>query len=289
MKERQVREGGIGMLDFMMKHRKDMKKIILLLCILVLCVLKMPGYVYAKGCELPEEVVTVENEEMMIRMLIKGMRKHQSYFAFYYQGIENDFIRYGKKSSGYQLFFDKLARKDGYITGVLSGSCVTICGKDMKYVTFQFGYLTTIKQEKAIDKKVKRIVRKIGKGSTVVKIKNAHDYLVKYMRYDERYYNPYYAFKKGRGMCMSYALAYQRILQEMKIPCIYIKGKNHAWNMVKIGKYWYNVDVTWDDAGDGYQYFLKSDAEFSGHKRPNSKWLKSLRKAKRSYPLWKIH
>ena len=276
------------MSDFMMKNGKHMKKVIRMLSVLVLCVLIMSESVYAKDCELPKEVVVVENEEIMIRMLLKGMRKHQSYFAFYYPGIEKDFIRYRKNSSGYQSFLDKLARKDGYITGILSGSCITVCGQDTKYVTFQFGYLTTKQQEKVTNRKVKAIVRKIGKGSNAVKAKKAHDYLVKYMRYDDRYYNPYYAFTKGRGMCMSYALAYQRILQEMKIPCVYIKGKNHAWNMVKIGKYWYNVDVTWDDAGGGYRYFLKSDTDFSGHKRPSSKWLKSLRKAKHSYPLWKI-
>ena len=85
---------------------------------------------------------------------------------------------------------------------------------------------------------------------------------------------------------MSYALAYQRILQEMNIPCIYVKGKNHAWNMVKLGKYWYNVDVTWDDNTTiQYRYFLKSDKDFPGHKRPKSRLLSSLRKAKKSYYL----
>ena len=106
------------------------------------------------------------------------------------------------------------------------------------------------------------------------------------MAYDERYYSPYDAFVKKRGLCMSYALAYQRIMQEMDIPCIYIKGDNHAWNMVKLGGYWYNVDVTWDDVGKGsYQYFLKSDADCPGHKRPISQWYTSLRKAQYSYPV----
>ena len=275
------------MSDLMIGNGKHIKKGILILSIL-LCVFVMSECVYAKDGGLPKEVVVVENEEAMIRMLLKGMRKHQSYFSFYYPGIEKDFIRYRKNSSGYQSFLDKLAKKDGYITGVISGSCISVCGPDTKYVSFQFGYLTTKKQEKVINRKVKAIVKKIGKGGAAIKAKKAHDYLIKHMRYDGKYYNPYYAFKKGRGICMSYALAYQRILQEMKIPCFYIKGENHAWNMVKIGKYWYNVDVTWDDAGGGYRYFLKSDADFLGHKRPNTTWLKSLRKAKSSYPLWKI-
>ena len=77
------------------------------------------------------------------------------------------------------------AKKDGYITGVLSGSCITICGQDMKYVTFQFGYLTTKKQEKAIDKKVKAIVRKIGKGSTCVMMKDIITHIMHSKREEE--------------------------------------------------------------------------------------------------------
>ena len=70
----------------------------------------------------------------------------------------------------------------------------------------------------------------------------------------------------------------------MKRPCVYVKGKNHAWNMVKIGGYWYNVDVTWDDSRkDRYYYFLKSDLDFPGHRRPKSRYLSSLKKAKYSY------
>ena len=265
------------------------RKIVLLFVLILLSNgLSASNSVCAQSRELPGDVIVVKNENVMIRMLLKGMKEHKSYFSFYYPGIDKDFTKYKKLSSVYQTFLEKLSKKDGYIIGSLSGSCITVCGENPKYVTFQFGYLTTKRQEKRINKKVKSIAKKIGKGTRVEKIKKAHDYLITHMRYDKRYYSPYFAFTKGRGMCMAYALAFQRILQELKIPCIYIKGKNHAWNMVRIGSCWYNVDVTWDDAGGGYRYFLKSDAEFPGHKRPASRWLRSIRKAKRSYPLWKL-
>lgn len=265
------------------------------ICFLVvgfLCIMARTEYpVYASQnifFDLPEQVTVVKNERQMINCIIKGMKKHQSYFSFYYPGIGKDFAKYGKKSDTYAAFMDKLAAKNGYLTGILSGSCITVCGTEEQYVTFQFHYLTTKAQEKKIDKKVKAIARRFQRGSAAVRAKQAHDYLIRKMRYDNRYYNPYYAFTKGRGICMSYALAYQRLLQEMKIPCVYIKGSNHAWNMVKIGKYWYNVDVTWDDSGGGsYRYFLKSDADFPNHKRPKSAWLSSLKKAKVSYGIQK--
>lgn len=237
---------------------------------------------------LPDNVVVVKNEKVMISRLIAGMKRHQLVFTFYYPGIDRDFVRYRKRSASYRDFMDKLAAKNGYITGILSGTCITVQGTEYRYVTFQFNYLTTKKQEKKIDKIVRSIARKYRKGSRAARAKKAHDYLVRHMRYDDRYYSPYHAFTKGRGICMSYALAYQRLMQEMNIPCIYIKGKNHAWNMVKINSVWYNVDVTWDDAKGGYRYFLKADKDFPGHKRPKSKWLSSLKKARHSYNLRKI-
>ena len=225
--------------------------------------------------ELPGEVVRVKNERQMIKRLISGMKKHQSYFSFYYPGIGRDFAEYGRQSETCQPFLDKLAVRDGYITGILSGSCITIGGKTEQYVTFQFNYMTTKAQEKKIDAKVKRLSRRFKSGSRAVRARKAHDYLIDHMQY---------AFIRGKGLCMAYALAYQRLLQEMDIPCVYVKGVNHAWNMVKIGKYWYNVDVTWDDSGgDRYRYFLKSDRDFPRHIPVKSRNYPSLSRAKTSY------
>ena len=245
-----------------------------------------PLMAYAEELGLPENVVVVKNEKQMISKLVKGMKRHQEEFAFYYPGIEKDFKQYQKQSAAYATFWERICQKDGYITGVVSGYCITTGGTDVTYVTLQFGYLTSKYQERVINRKVKKIAKRYSKGSKASRIKKVHNYLISHMRYDQRYYNPYYAFTKGRGMCMSYALAFQRIMQEMNIPCVYVKGSNHAWNMVKIGRYWYNVDVTWDDAGGKpYRYFLKSDAAFPGHKRPKTKWIRSLKKAPKSYPV----
>ena len=242
------------------------------------------------GCtrEMQEEIQVVEDEEEMVEHLLKGMRKHETCFAFYYEGIEEDFRKYQERSYDYQDFLDKLAKRDGYLMGIVSGGCISLCGTKRKYVTIQFGYLTTNRQEKKMDKHIEKLVKKMENGSRVNQILQVHNYLLSHMKYDSAYYSPYDALIKGKGMCMSYALAFQRIMQEMEIPCLYVKGKNHAWNMVKVGRYWYNVDVTWDDSGrEKYRYFLKSDGDFPGHKRPASNLYKSLRIAKKSYLLRK--
>lgn len=257
-------------------------KNIILLGIVAGCifVVSISYHCHAESLENDKKVVSYRNQSDMMNGLLKNMREHSSVICVSYPGICADFQTY--KKNNYKDFFDRLGIKNGYYTGILSGYCVNINSNE-ESVTFQFNYLTTKRQERYINHKVKKIVRKYKGKRRVDKVKCAHDYLVKHMRYDARYYNPYYAFKKGRGLCMSYALAFQRMMNEMNIPCVYVKGKNHAWNMVKIGSVWYNVDVTWDDSGGTCKYFLKSDKDFPGHNRPASKYLKKLKKAKHSY------
>ena len=66
-----------------------------------------------------------------------------------------------------------------------------------------------------------------------------------------------------RSVCAGYSRAFQYILHRMGMFCTYITGTTddggeHAWNVVRIGGEYYNVDVTWGDpvfAGiqeDGY-------------------------------------
>ena len=62
--------------------------------------------------------------------------------------------------------------------------------------------------------------------------------------------------QKNRCVCAGYALAYEYLLQQAGIPCIYVAGLagpdysswgSHAWNLVYLDGDWYEADVTWDD------------------------------------------
>jgi transglutaminase/protease-like cytokinesis protein 3 len=67
-----------------------------------------------------------------------------------------------------------------------------------------------------------------------------------------------------KGVCASYARAFQYIMIYSGIECIYVTGTldgiSHAWNMVKVKGNWYNVDVTNGNSGFDdyitYQYLL---------------------------------
>ncbi len=98
----------------------------------------------------------------------------------------------------------------------------------------------------------------------------AHDWLVQNAEYDMTFqnvsYHPDGVLLYGRGVCQSYALAYQMLLHELGVECLYVTGiaggGGHAWNMVRIGGAWFHVDCTWDDPVNGspnYSYFCITD------------------------------
>lgn len=97
-----------------------------------------------------------------------------------------------------------------------------------------------------------------------------HDALVRsiqYVRSAEMNQSAYSALVNGRTVCAGYARAFQYLMQRLGIPCYYCtgySGESHAWNIVCLEGEYYNVDVTWDDTGDGtYDYFNKTDADYA--------------------------
>ncbi len=72
----------------------------------------------------------------------------------------------------------------------------------------------------------------------------------------------------NRGVCASYAEAYELICNAMGITTIAVTSVIHEWNQVYINGNWYVVDATWDDYGKtsvGSNYFLKSYSTVMGY------------------------
>jgi transglutaminase/protease-like cytokinesis protein 3 len=124
-------------------------------------------------------------------------------------------------------------------------------------------------------------------GNIYNQIKQVHDFLVDYIKYDsesnsEISHSVYGALINKLAVCDGYAKAFKYILDDMGISCVEVCGtgqnssgatENHAWNDVLINGKWYAVDVTWDDpiiiGGNGrltddlrYRYFLKGANDF---------------------------
>lgn len=96
-----------------------------------------------------------------------------------------------------------------------------------------------------------------------------HDWLIFNADYDESMliHEPGGVLCRASGVCESYALAYQMLLDAAGIPVLYMTGyaggESHAWNLVKLDNEWYHIDCTWDDpkggGNEGYGYFGLSD------------------------------
>ena len=125
------------------------------------------------------------------------------------------------------------------------------------------------------------------KGKTeFYKVKAIHDYICDNVDYDyehyesEEYYKPMYtryaALLDGTAVCQGYAELFEDMCNMAGLSSYLITGVGnggaHAWNIVKIGKEYYNIDVTWDgqDKETHHAYFLKSETDFGNHTRNSS-------------------
>ncbi len=142
-----------------------------------------------------------------------------------------------------------------------------------------YAYLTgdeTVIKEGTIHEELleatKKVMKKVnGLSTEYAKEKYIHDYLVETVQYDLDVLfrgTAYSALVLNKSVCAGYADAFQLLLSMAGIDCLYVSGEadngeeraGHAWNKVKINDEWYNVDVTWDDAGYiRYTYFNVTD------------------------------
>ena len=108
-----------------------------------------------------------------------------------------------------------------------------------------------------------------------------HDWLIYNANYDYTYtyYHANGVLLMGKGVCQSYAEAYQLLLNEFSIENQIVSSyeMNHAWNLVKINGQWCHVDCTWDDPNEGgfenHEYFGLDDALMSrDHVWPTSRY-----------------
>ena len=163
-------------------------------------------------------------------------------------------------------------------------------------------YKTTQKEEKAVDKKVKSVLKalELEEASDYDKVKAIHDYIINRVSYDTKLTkaSAYDALMDKSAVCEGYSMLAYRMFTEAGLESRIISGTGnggpHAWNIVKVEGKWYNIDLTWDDPirSDGkpmlvYDYFLKSTKDFKGHKRDSAfttdKFVKTYPIAKTSY------
>ncbi len=185
--------------------------------------------------------------------------------------------------------FNKVYYQNPYILGVVSYEY------DYQTMIFKVNYVydkeeIAAKQQEIMNKADEIIAEYITDDmSDEEKVKAIYDYLVNNCVYDdealaaaeesnfkktdsdefEDAFNTYGTLVNGKGVCMSYAYTFRLLCDLSSIECVvttgYLDGNlPHAWNMVKIGEQWYEVDATNNAVTMGIPYFLfQADSELA--------------------------
>lgn len=227
------------------------------------------------------EVVTVTSHKKFVRAVYKMAMKRENTGVFYYDG-DSSRIFDGDLDALLQevCAIDKKTSSDAdYMANSISTIHVETSYQYIgntvidSTLTVRIQYLETAAQLKAVNEKVARVLAelKVDGKSDYKKIKLVHDYIVNHTRYQfgANCYTAYGALFQGWAVCQGYAQLAYKMLTEAGVECYVITGKanngsrteDHAWNMVKAGKKWYYLDVTWDDPAGRqdvlqYDYFL---------------------------------
>lgn len=135
-----------------------------------------------------------------------------------------------------------------------------------------YGPQMTLKQRVQVKNAAARFVNtKIRPDMTTYeKVQAAHDYLVKLCRYAPVYNknganSAWGALIYREAQCSGYARAFKALCDEMAIKCYYVHAtKNavnpyHQWNIVKVGKRYYHMDVQCNDSSGFRAIYLASD------------------------------
>ena len=149
-------------------------------------------------------------------------------------------------------------------------------------------YYTTKAQEAALTAKLNQVMESLDLDTKTEyeKVKAIYDYIASHVVYDwdnledDSYklkHTAYAALVNGTSVCQGYATLFYRMCLTAGLDARVITGSDtpgysdHAWNIVRIGNLYYNIDVTWDAEQDPeyYNYFLRGQDTFEYHYRDN--------------------
>lgn len=154
-------------------------------------------------------------------------------------------------------------------------------------ITYTISYYTTAEQEAEITSKIQSVLDAMDlyEASEYEKICGIYDYICRNVTYDFQHlsqgigyplmFTAYAAMVNGTAVCQGYASLLYRMALTLGVEARLVGGESnnepHAWNIVRIGSVYYDVDATWDamcvEEGQPCQYFLRCDQNFANHSR----------------------
>ncbi|MCD7745035.1 MAG: leucine-rich repeat protein [Lachnospiraceae bacterium] len=237
-----------------------------------------------------EYLDTVEEAAVIVR---EAMVNRQETIVVYYQ-METYDSSIAKSIVSAALEHTGVADEGDYISANYGGSSYLISrslsgGIYYLTITCTMTYYTTAAQETEVTEKLETVMEglDLDSKSDYEKISAIYEYICKNVTYDntnledETYmlkYSAYAALINGTSVCQGYAALLYRMMLMAGIDARLISGTGngggHAWNIVKLGDYYYNVDSTWDATTTrtalvpiSYKYYLRCNANFGDHTR----------------------
>ncbi len=175
----------------------------------------------------------------------------------------------GEPTEGDYIFYSG----SGYTAG---GTGFTVSGVYYYTIDYSFDFYNTYAEEYYLDGLCSSLLDSIIEDGMTdeEKLYAIHSYLRDHIEYDYssggmQKHTAYAALVEGKAVCQGYALLFYRLALACGFDCRIVTGvgnrEDHAWNIVKLGQYYYNVDETWDSSLGKDQYFLKCSANFPDH------------------------
>ncbi len=177
-------------------------------------------------------------------------------------GTEGDYLRFNRL--GESLGISYYPQQDGLI--------------ELSTISYSLYHLTSPQKEAEITEYLNNQVYpslSLNDKSDVEKIKAIYGYITEHVTYDwdnlnnreyEMKYTTYAALINGTAVCQGYSSLLYRMMNEAGIDARIITSRNHAWNIVRIGNLYYNVDSTWDsnygNDPDRWEYYLLCNSNF---------------------------
>ena len=144
-------------------------------------------------------------------------------------------------------------------------------------------WFTTAEMEAEVDAAIAAVLDELDlyDANDYEKILGAYNFVCEHVHYDyDTLHDPLYTLKyttyaaliNETAVCQGYASLFYRLMLELDIDCRVITGvadfENHAWNIVRLGDVYYNMDPTWDRSIIVYhRYFLCTEYNFADHSR----------------------
>lgn len=233
------------------------------------------NYIYASEMqnETSSEETIFKDEDSLEEYLNRQLMNHNTMIRFnVYQDLFDD-------------IFAILRNTDCYCELAADCNIWYYIDGDVYSCEIEASYRTTPEQDVELNNMITETLAELElEGKTEYqKVKIIHDYICDNVDYDYEHlelgndypmmYTAYAAVTEGKAVCQGYAELFYRMGTEaglsVKVVTGYGNAERHAWNLVRIGNEYYNIDLTWNgqDAETYYDFFLKTDGDFDGHIR----------------------